>query len=344
MKVVSLFNGMGCGYVAFKDLGIAIEEYHSFEIDKYAIEAARILSGGAIIEHGSVVGADFSKFKDIDIVIGGSPCQGFSFAGKQLAFNDPRSKLFFEFVRAVAEIRPKYFLLENVKMKKEHLEVISEFMGVRPVFINSALLTAQNRQRFYWCNWNVEQPQDKGILLKDIIETGDADREKSLAVTSRVAGATAKRYLEKSQHQMIKITGGAIRGRYNAEGKVEQQLEIQDTEKANSITTVSKDSLLVEAKPRENRNMRDLDSKSKPLMASMHKGTQSNGMTNVTDGISWRKLTPKECLRLQGFSESDIDKLLNSNISDSQLYKMTGNGWTVPVISHILSYIKKDLT
>jgi site-specific DNA-cytosine methylase len=112
-----------------------------------------------------VKGADLPK---IDLLIGGSPCQGFSFAGKQLNFDDPRSKLFFEFVRLKEELNPKYFLLENVKMKKESQDVISEYLGVEPVEINSALVSAQNRKRLYWTNIPFDMPEDKGILLKDV--------------------------------------------------------------------------------------------------------------------------------------------------------------------------------
>lgn len=117
MKVLSLFDGISCGKVALERAGIQIEEYVAFEIDKYAIKISK-KNHPDIIQRGDVAKADFSEFEGFDIVIGGSPCQGFSFAGKQLNFEDPRSKLFFEFVRAVEQVKPKYFLLENVKMKK----------------------------------------------------------------------------------------------------------------------------------------------------------------------------------------------------------------------------------
>jgi len=110
------------------------------------------------------------------LVIGGSPCQGFSFAGKQLAFDDPRSALFFEFVKCVDTLKPKYFLLENVRMKKEYLDIISEYIGVEPIFINSSLVSAQSRQRYYWTNIpNVEQPEERGIVLRDILETNTSN-------------------------------------------------------------------------------------------------------------------------------------------------------------------------
>lgn len=340
MKVLSLFDGMACGLQALKQAGAKVTEYHAFEIDKYAIQIAK-KNHPEIIHHGSVVGVDFSQFKDFDLLIGGSPCQGFSFAGKQLNFSDPRSVLFFEYVKALKEVKPKNFLLENVKMKKEFLAVISEHVGVEPVLINSALVSAQNRQRYYWANWKIEQPQEiyKGTLLKDIIEDGESDRDKSLCVTSRVAGATAKRYLEKSQHQMIKVTGGAIRGRYNEGGKIEQKLELNHQEKANCITSVQKDSLLVNANNRQLRNLKPLNGKTNALLATSWKGSQANGMTNIsTDNITWRKLTPIECERLQTLPDNYTE-----GVSNTQRYKMLGNGWTVAVIEHIFKEAGFDL-
>ena len=172
MKVVSLFDGIACGLTALKRTGIEVSEYHAFEIDKYAMQIAK-KNHPEIIHHGSVVDFPFFIFQGVDLLIGGSPCQGFSFAGKQLAFDDPRSQLFFEFMRAKNDIKPKHFLLENVKMKKEYLDVISGLIGVEPILINSALVSAQNRKRYYWCNWDVRQPEDKNIQAIDIIVKED---------------------------------------------------------------------------------------------------------------------------------------------------------------------------
>lgn len=170
MKVLSLFDGISCGMVALKKCGFDIESYDAYEIEKSAIEISK-KNYPEIKQHGSVVGADFTQYRGYDLLIGGSPCQGFTTAGKGLNFDDPRSALFFEFVRALKESNPKYFLLENVKMKKEHEKVISECLGVEPILINSNLVSAQNRQRLYWTNIpNITQPKDRGILLKDIIE------------------------------------------------------------------------------------------------------------------------------------------------------------------------------
>lgn len=170
MKVLSLFDWMACWYEALIRAWIKIDAYYASEIDKYAIQIA-MKNHPDIIQVWDVTKLKGEDFKDIDLLIGWSPCQGFSMAWKMLNFNDPRSALFFEFVRLLKEIRPKYFLLENVKMKKEFSDKISEIMWCEPIEINSALVSAQNRKRLYWTNipW-ITQPEDKGILLKDVLE------------------------------------------------------------------------------------------------------------------------------------------------------------------------------
>ena len=174
MNVFSCFDGMGCARIALDRLGIPVNNYFAAEIDKYAIKIAK--KNYPDIFH---VG-DITKIKDyfefcqgntpIDLMIGGSPCQGFSFAGKRLNFNDPRSKLFFEFVWFYYRLKPKYFLLENVRMKQECQDIISKYLGVEPIAINSSLVSAQNRHRLYWTNLPFDKlPEDKGIMLKDIL-------------------------------------------------------------------------------------------------------------------------------------------------------------------------------
>ena len=173
MNVLSLFDGMSCGRIALDKLGIKVDKYFASEIDKYAIKVSEA-NYPDIVRLGDVKEVKGSDLPKIDLLIAGSPCQGFSFAGKQLAFDDPRSALFFEFTRLLEECNPKYFLLENVRMKKEYLQVITDLVGVEPVLINSALVSAQNRNRYYWTNIpGVVQPKDKGIILKDVLENGD---------------------------------------------------------------------------------------------------------------------------------------------------------------------------
>jgi len=183
MKVLSLFDGMSCTQIALKNLGIEVDTYYASEIDKYGIQIAK-KNFPDTIHLGDVKDIKGKDLPEIDLIVAGSPCQGFSFAGKQLAFDDPRSALFFEFVRILKEVKPKYFLLENVRMKKEFQAVISEqvsniypectsggLFGIEPILINSALLSAQNRNRLYWTNIpGIEQPEDLGIVLRDVLE------------------------------------------------------------------------------------------------------------------------------------------------------------------------------
>lgn len=185
MNVLSLFDGMSCGQIALRELGIKVDRYYASEINKHAIKQTQ-LNFPDTIQLGDVRGVHAKDLPKIDLLIGGSPCQGFSFAGKQLNFNDPRSALFFEYVRILnecREINPDVkFLLENVRMKREYEQVISETLGIMPVMINSALVSAQNRVRLYWSNirtapdglfeikTDIPQPENRGLFLRDILE------------------------------------------------------------------------------------------------------------------------------------------------------------------------------
>jgi DNA-cytosine methyltransferase len=215
MKVLSLFDGMACGRIALEQLGIPVEKYYASEIDKYAIQVAQA-NYPDIIQVGDVCDLDPKDYMDVDLIQGGSPCQGFSMAGKQLAFDDPRSALFFEFIRLLKAIKPKYFLLENVKMKKEFLQIISEQVsecypeipfGIEPIFINSSLLSAQSRQRYYWTNIpGIKQPEDRGIVLKDILEDNfESDRDKSYCIDANYSktGAKPHHYKDKYRRQLV---------------------------------------------------------------------------------------------------------------------------------------------
>ena len=219
MRVLSLFDGIACGRLALERAGIRIDSYDAWEIEKNAIKVAAT-NYPDIIEHGDVTKQDFIKYKDkVDLLIGGSPCQGFSFSGRMLNFNDPRSKLFFEFVRAIEECKPKYFLLENVVMKQEWRNIISSYLGVEPIEINSALVSAQNRRRLYWTNIpNVNQPRDKNIKLIDILD------DKSMLNPAAIRGRTIVGY-NKNTVQCLEV-----RSKY--------------TDKSNCLTTVDKDNVL----------------------------------------------------------------------------------------------------
>jgi len=268
MNVLSLFDGISAGQVALQRLGIKVDNYYASEIDKYAIKVTQ-KNFPNTIQIGDVTKVKGSDLPVIDLLIGGSPCQGFSFAGKQLAFDDPRSKLFFEYVRLLKECNPRYFLLENVKMKKEFQDVISEYLGVQPIEINSALVSAQNRKRLYWTNIpNITQPEDKGILLRDIIEYGIVDDRmtkdnKAYCLTASYSGAVAWNSIERKQRSMINITDSlsniaSITGRrinengvredYNKEVPITQCLQVkEDNSKSGCLTTVEKDNVLTNA-------------------------------------------------------------------------------------------------
>lgn len=204
MNVLSCFDGISAGRLALDRAGIEYDKYFASEIDKYAITIAK-KNYPDTIHIGDITKVKSECLPTIDLLIGGSPCQGFSFAGKQLNFNDPRSKLFFEFVRLKNECRPRYFFLENVKMKKEYQKVISDLLGVEPIEINSALVSAQNRKRLYWTNIPFSgPPEDKGIMLKDIIETGEVDRDKSYCIDAcYYKGGDYKQYIEKCRRQLV---------------------------------------------------------------------------------------------------------------------------------------------
>jgi DNA-cytosine methyltransferase len=214
MKVLSLFDGMSCGRIALDQLGIPVETYYASEIDKYAIQVSQA-NYPDTIQVGDICDLDPKDYMDVDLMLAGSPCQGFSFAGKQLAFDDPRSALFFEFIRLLKAIKPKYFLLENVRMKKEFLQVISQQVsecypeipfGIEPIFINSSLVSAQSRQRYYWTNIpRIKQPEERGIVLRDILEDNyDSEREKAHCIDANYyKGANVEQYKTKHRRQLV---------------------------------------------------------------------------------------------------------------------------------------------
>ena len=269
MNVLSLFDGMSCGMIALDRLGIKVDNYYASEIDKYAIQVSQA-NYPDIIQVGDITKLDLSTLPKIDLVMGGSPCQGFSFAGKQLAFDDPRSALFFEFVKCVDTLKPKYFLLENVKMKKEYLDVISEYMGVEPIFIQSSLVSAQSRQRYYWTNIpNVEQPEERGIVLRDILEDQvGSEHYVGDNMQKNYKGGNQLNPNYKSQantiHNLDKKSGTICAGTHGyANGYVgDKHKPVKQTE-------------------RNARHLKQLDDKSLCMTASMYKGAGNNGMTLV---------------------------------------------------------------
>lgn len=207
MRILSLFDGISCCRVALDRAGIKVDQYYASEIDKYAIQVSKA-NWPDVIQLGDVTRIQGNALPKIHLLAGGSPCQSVSTSGKQEGFAG-KSGLFFEYVRIFKELKAVnpdlLFLLENVKMKKEWQEVITNEMGVEPIFLNSSLLSAQNRQRLYWTNIpNVTIPADKGILLKDILESGFVDREKSYCIDANYfKGGNLNQYFQKSRRQLV---------------------------------------------------------------------------------------------------------------------------------------------
>ena len=444
MNVLSLFDGMSCGRIALDRLGIEVDTYYASEIDKYAIAVAKE-NYPDTIHVGDITQLDPKDFQDIDLILAGSPCQGFSFAGKQLAFDDPRSALFFEFIRLLKAIKPKYFLLENVRMKQQYIDVITQQVSecypdhegndlfdskIEPILINSALLSAQSRQRLYWTNIpHVKQPEDLGIVLKDILEDeveehylagknllenyqgGNQlnpnyksqantihDKNKKSGVICAGTHGYANGYVETKPKQVGKVKDGGQGNRiYSTDGK-------SSTLSAQSGGTAGNGNTLIETKPKQVGIASDINGHDilkrvyspegkSPTLNTMGGGNREpkvavenrivvdperkrliiaeaneKGYTIIEDGdcfdinypnsktrrgrkmkykcnaltpsaqeymhfkdLTWRKLTPLECERLQTVPDN-----YTASVSNTQRYKMLGNGWTVEVICHIL--------
>ena len=383
INVLSLFDGMSCGQIALDRLGVKVNKYYASEIDKYAMTIAK--KNYPNIEHiGDVTQVDGTKLDKIDLMIGGSPCQGFSFAGKQLNFSDPRSALYFEFVRLLKETKPKYFLLENVRMKKEFQAVITKDLGVEPIMINSSLLSAQNRVRLYWTNIpNVTQPNDLGIVLKDIIEDGVTDRTKSHCLDANYfKGGNLKSYFEKHRRQLIFSKDGlchvgdadlkgndSIKRVYHPDGKsptlttmqgghrepkvLVKSIQVGTVNKggqgdriyspegkgisltAQSGGTAGNGNMLIVGGAFRGRYQEDGSIKQELEIRSDEK---TNTVTTVQkdnvviSNATYRKLTCLECERLMTVPDNYTE-----GVSNTQRYKMLGNGWSVDVIKHIFS-------
>lgn len=176
INVLSLFDGMSCGQIALERVGIKVNNYFASEIDKHAIKVTKTNYPNTK-QLGSVTELDGGKLPKIDLLIGGSPCQGFSIAGKKLNFDDNRSKLFFEFVRLKNELNPKYFLLENVRMTDEIADAIDELLGVKRIYIDSRNFTGMIRKRYYWTNIPIGEIPTKNVSIEDLLDNESFDRD-----------------------------------------------------------------------------------------------------------------------------------------------------------------------
>lgn len=368
MNVLSLFDGMSCGQIALTNLGCFPDRYYASEVDKFAIQQTMHVFPDTI-QLGDVTKVDVSKLDKIDLLIGGSPCQSFSFAGKkvgmvttdkveitdlqtyldlkEMGFEfEGQSYLFWEYMRVLADIR-KYnpdvkFLLENVKMSKKWEAVLTKAIGVEPVMINSNLVSAQNRKRLYWTNIaEIPQPKDEGILIRDISED---EVDEKYYVSDRA------------------LEGMANRARVNAEkGNGFGARVVSPEGKANTVVQCcykdGKDNLLAVLKEmsscvvdvsfnKDGIRPHGGDNKKSGISdIGTIRFTSSKGDTLCTNGKQLifnpeyriRRLTPTECARLQ-----TVPDWYEWIVSDTQIFRMCGNGWTVKVIEHILSHIFKN--
>lgn len=330
MNVLSLFDGMSCGMIALERAGIKVDNYFASEIDKYAIKVSQC-NYPDIIRLGDVTTVTYKdgiltsengswNVGSIDLLLAGSPCQGFSLAGKQLAFDDERSRLYFEFERILKEVNPTHFLLENVKMKQEYKDIISNRLGVEPIAINSNLVSAQNRYRLYWTNIpNVKQPEDLNIYLEDILLS------KSSLPDGIAISVKGVEYMDRE------VVGGRTHWDF---------LHHSDTMKHKSSCVTASSAKCVPYNVLIDRRgnkcaMFDCDFQDDVNVCNNCNECDSYQSKYVTTKTI-RKFHPIECERLQTVPDN-----YTSCVSDTQRYKMLGNGWTVDVIAHILQNLNE---
>lgn len=358
MNVLSLFDGMSCGQQALERAGFKVENYFASEIDKYAIQVT-MANYPNTKQLGSVVNVDGYSLPKIDLLIGGSPCQSFSFAGKRKGMStkdeqeiltlehylqlkaegfefEGQSYLFWEYMRLLNETKPKYFLLENVMMGEKWEKVLSKAIGVKPIMINSALISAQNRQRLYWTNIGlapaglfgdlestIEQPKDKGILLKDILEP---EVDSKYFLSEKVVNKIKSNNLVNSEiicHNMQPRSGDPTKGGTGHLTRTDGKTYCLDTGNTNAVEVIATQL----GNSPEFGNFTSNSGKAYTMRRD-----EPNGV--IIDS-KIRRLTPIECERLQTVKDN-----YTNHVSDSQRYKMLGNGWTVDVIAHFFKYMK----
>jgi len=350
MNVLSLFDGMSCGQQALERSGVQVDNYFASEIDKYAIKVTQA-NYPKTNQLGSVIDVDGYSLPKIDLLLGGSPCQSFSFAGKRKGMStkdeqeiltlehylelklegfefEGQSYLFWEYMRLLKEVKPKYFLLENVMMGDKWEKILSKAIGVNPIEINSSLVSAQNRRRLYWTNIGmihgglfgdlqsiIQQPKDKGILLKDVIEEEVDDKyylKDDSFVFDRIKNdhPFTPRIPKVNEKSNCLVIGGSGCNDLINDKKIKKR-EINVANYRHHF-----------------KGFNGYVDKSPTIKSSLGSGNQI-----ILNDI--RRLTPVECERLQTVKDN-----YTNHVSDTQRYKMLGNGWTVDVISHILNYIK----
>lgn len=357
MNILSLFDGISCGRLALQRAGIEVENYFASEIDKFAMQVSAA-NWQDVRKIGDVCKVSAISLPKIDLLIGGSPCQGFSFAGKGLNFEDPRSALFFEYVRILNEARRInsniLFLLENVPMKREYQIVISKYLGVEPIEINGALVSAQNRRRLFWTNIKAQpfnlfgdvvstipQPKDKGILLKDILQqVEDVDKkyylsgkrlERMLATQGKYTQLNGEKAYCVTNRNTANWNGDFLKIAVDGTLSPNQEKAGCFTAGGNSAGNHSDmDVIFIEQTGRGNNN-----GGAKALNGKTPSVTSNNWEHN-NHLSGYRRLTPVEVERLFTLPDN-----YTASVSDSQRYRCMGNGWVVDVIAHILSHIER---
>lgn len=353
MKVLSLFDGISCGQLALHRAGLPIDIYYASEVDKYAMQVT-MANFPNTIQLGSVTDIDCTTLPKIDLLIGGSPCQSFSFAGRQKGMStidnqevltldhylelkaknyefDGESFLFWEYMRILTEIKPKYFLLENVVMEDKWVKVISKALDVHPIKICSSLVSAQNRKRLYWSNIGmqpsglfgdlfsiIKEPTDKGIYLKDILES-------NVSLKYFISERMIESFQTHKERHDAKGTG------FGFEPKT-------PTDKGNCLRTNSAicptDNIIIDTDCKY--GFHTCGNYQYDFCETCDDGDNYEYLQRADGKSSYRRLTPIEAERLQTIPDN-----YTAMLSDSQRYKCVGNGWTIDVITHILKYLKQ---
>ena len=333
MKVLSLFDGISCGMVALERAGIKVDRYVAYEIDKYAIQVSE--KNYPQIEHkGDVFDANFKEYKGFDLLIGGSPCTYWSIArnNREVTPDGIGGQLFMQYKRALDESGCKYFLYENNYSIHQNIkEFISEQLGVQPIMINSALVSAQNRKRCYWTNIpEVEQPEDCGIVVDDIL-IGEAEQYAVMPCKGNKAHTIVASYAKAGENPFSSY--GSERGRQRIAVKLNDENMRSNKERGTiRIGTIGKGG--------QGQRIYSVRGKSVTLSANGGGQGAKTGLYKIDlpDGdYIIRKLTPIEAERLQTLPDN-----YTAGISNTQRYKCIGNGWTVDVIAHIFKHLKDE--
>lgn len=320
MNVLSLFDGISCGHLALDRIGIKVDRYYASEIDASAIAVTQH-NYPDTIQLGDVRDIDCTTLPTIDLLLGGSPCQGFSFAGKQLNFDDPRSALFFEYVRLLRECKPRWFLLENVRMKKEYIQIISDYLGVKPVRINSSHFSAQFRDRLYWTNiphpalLPIDTTTVEDVLEEEVDDKYYIEPQRAVKILDNEVQRRKIAYIgsDSQANRVYRIHGKSVCLCGDA-GGLGAKMGLY------ALPCITPDRLV---KKQNGRRFKPPHSKFYTLTAQ-----DSHGVL-VDNHI--RKLTPIECERLQTVPDN-----YTAGLSDNQRYKVLGNGWTVNTIAWLL--------